>query len=184
MTTRLTRTDPETRRAKILTAARWCFLNFGFAKTSLDDIAKRATISRTLLYKTFEDKEDIFSSVFDNWLVSRHPKAKEIASGSGTPGERLLSISRLVAIEPYTEMAGAPMAAEFFDICERLDPEIDALHHRIVRECVATILEDRLSAEVFLLALDGLFADAPNPTVMKERVELLVEQFAPDSNRN
>ncbi len=35
----------------VLQAARWCFLNFGFAKTSLDDIGKRAGISRTLLYR-------------------------------------------------------------------------------------------------------------------------------------
>lgn len=27
------------RRARILTAARWCFLNFGFAKTAFEDIA-------------------------------------------------------------------------------------------------------------------------------------------------
>ena len=34
-------TDDEgaVRRAKILTAARWCFLNFGFAKTRFEDIA-------------------------------------------------------------------------------------------------------------------------------------------------
>ncbi|HEY6343699.1 MAG TPA: TetR/AcrR family transcriptional regulator [Bryobacteraceae bacterium] len=36
------------RRAKILIAARWCFLNFGFAKTAFEDIAKRANLSRTL----------------------------------------------------------------------------------------------------------------------------------------
>ena len=35
------------RRARILTAARWCFLNFGFSKTAFEDIAKRANLSRT-----------------------------------------------------------------------------------------------------------------------------------------
>lgn len=49
---------------------------------------------------------------------------------------------------------------------------------------MVTILDDPLAAEVFLLALDGLFADEPPPSVMKERVEFLVEQFAPDSKRN
>ncbi|MGH9813031.1 MAG: TetR family transcriptional regulator [Candidatus Acidiferrales bacterium] len=44
-------TDDEAaaRRARILTAARWCFLNFGFAKTAFEDIARRAGLSRTLL---------------------------------------------------------------------------------------------------------------------------------------
>ncbi|MDC6257101.1 helix-turn-helix domain containing protein [Ralstonia solanacearum] len=54
----MTREAAVARREGILQAARWCFLNFGFSKTSLDDIAKRANISRTLLYKSFRDKED------------------------------------------------------------------------------------------------------------------------------
>ena len=41
---------------KILTAARWCFLNSGFAKTAFADIAKRSNLSRTLLYWILRDK--------------------------------------------------------------------------------------------------------------------------------
>ena len=54
----LTHEAAAVRRARILTAARWCFLNFGFAKTAFEDIAKRANLSRTLLYRMFKDKED------------------------------------------------------------------------------------------------------------------------------
>jgi TetR/AcrR family transcriptional regulator, transcriptional repressor of aconitase len=62
-----------------ISAARWCFLNFGFAKTAFEDIAKRANLSRTLLYRIFKDKEEIYQSVFADWLVSRHPAAKQVA---------------------------------------------------------------------------------------------------------
>jgi AcrR family transcriptional regulator len=51
MALKITDEEAAARRLSILQAARWCFLNFGFAKTSLDDIAKRAGISRTLLYR-------------------------------------------------------------------------------------------------------------------------------------
>src|SRR5580698_4596787 len=78
-----TMTDDEAavRRARILTAARWCFLNFGFAKTAFEDIAKRAHLSRTLLYRIFNNKEEIYQAVFVDWLVSRHPAAKLAAKG-------------------------------------------------------------------------------------------------------
>ncbi|MGH8079512.1 MAG: TetR/AcrR family transcriptional regulator, partial [Lysobacter sp.] len=56
----LTDNEASVRRAAVLTAARWCFLNFGFLKTSLEDIAKRAHLSRTLLYRMFKDKDDIY----------------------------------------------------------------------------------------------------------------------------
>src|SRR5499426_4330431 len=128
--------DAAARRSKILLAARWCFLNFGFAKTSFEDIAKRANLSRTLLYRIFGDKEEIYRAVFVDWLVSRHPAAKRAAKGPGSPYERLLSVCRLMALEPWAEMVGAPMGREFLEFCDRIDPESEALHRKVALECV------------------------------------------------
>ncbi|MCP3409549.1 TetR/AcrR family transcriptional regulator [Bradyrhizobium sp. CCGB01] len=184
MTSKLTPNEAEARRHKILVAARWCFLNFGFSKTSLDDIAKRAAISRTLLYRTFKDKEDIFTAVFADWLISRHPAAKQAAAGTKPPRELLVDVCRLMVIQPWADMVGAPMAGEFFDVCERIDPEIEALHRGVAAECVAAILDgDESAAEVFLLALDGLLSDEPTPAVLEQRVQLLATRFAPSANK-
>ena len=176
-----TLSDNETaaRRARILTAARWCFLNFGLAKTAFEDIAKRAGLSRTLLYRTFKDKEDIFRAVFVDWVITRHPAAKEVANGPGSPYDRLLSVARLLAIEPWAEMVTAPMGSEFLESCGRVDPESDALHRTVSLECLATILGDAASAETFLLALYGLFADQPSLAVVEQRTQLLAARFAP-----
>jgi TetR/AcrR family transcriptional regulator, transcriptional repressor of aconitase len=178
-------TDDEAaaRRARILTAARWCFLNFGFAKTAFEDIARRAGLSRTLLYRIFKDKEDIYRAVFVDWLVSRHPAAKEAANGPGSAYERLLSVCRLMALEPWAEMVGAPMGSEFLQACERIDPESEALYRKVALECVATILGDEASAEVFLLALDGLLTDQPSMEVLEQRTQLLAARFAPRSSK-
>ena len=178
-------TDDEAavRRARILIAARWCFLNFGYAKTAFDDIAKRANLSRTLLYRIFKDKEEIYQAVFVDWLVSRQPAAKQVAKGPGSPYNRLLGICRLMALEPWAEMVGTPMGSEFLETCERIDPESEALYRKIVYKCVAAILGDEASAEVFLLALDGLFADKPSVEVLEERTKLLVMRFAPRSTK-
>src|SRR5262245_66402576 len=112
MTNKLTQEEEEARRLKILTAARWCFLNFGFSKTSLDDIAKRANISRTLLYRTFKDKEEIFTAVFAHWLVARHPEAQRAAAGPGSSYERLLDVCRLMVLAPWSYMVAAPTGGE------------------------------------------------------------------------
>jgi TetR/AcrR family transcriptional regulator, transcriptional repressor of aconitase len=178
-------TDDEAaaRRARILTAARWCFLNFGFAKTAFEDIARRAGLSRTLLYRIFKDKEDICRAVFVDWLVSRHPAAKEAANGPGSAYERLLSVCRLMALEPWAEMVGAPMGSEFLQACERIDPESEALYRKVALECVAAILGDEASAEVFLLALDGLLTDQPSMEVLEQRTQLLAARFAPHSSK-
>jgi AcrR family transcriptional regulator len=175
------KTDDElaARRASVLIAARWCFLNFGFAKTAFDDIAKRAQLSRTLLYRLFKDKEQLYQAVFVDWLVSRQPAAKAAAKGSGSPYERLLDVCRLMVLEPWAEMVNAPMGREFLEACERIDPESEALYRKIMQESVASILVDKASAEVFVLALDGLLADQPSMKLLAQRTQLLSARFAP-----
>lgn len=178
-------TDDEAaaRRARVLVAARWCFLNFGFAKTSFEDIAKRAKLSRTLLYRIFKNKEEIYQAVFVDWLVSRHPAAKQAAKGPGSPYERLLSVCRLMVLEPWAEMLGAPMGSEFFDVCAQIDPQSQALYDKVAHECIAAVLGDEASAEVFLLALGGLLSDHPAMKLMEQRTQLLVARFAPRSSK-
>jgi len=178
-----TMTDEEAavRRAGILAAARWCFLNFGFAKTSLEDIARRSNLSRTLLYRTFRDKDEIYRAVFVDWLIARHPAARQAAQGPGTPCERLLAVCRLMVLEPWAEMVGTAMGPEFLAACERIDPEGEALYREVVQDAVAAILGDEASAEVFLLALDGLLADRPPAAVLEQRTRLLAARFAPPS---
>ena len=181
MTASKSEEEVATRRTKVLLAARWCFLNFGFAKTSLEDIAKRASLSRTLLYRLFKDKEDIFKAVFADWLVSRHPEARKAAKAPGNSYDRLLNVCRLMVLEPYADMVGTPMGSEFFDACERLDPEIDALHRKVALQCVASILGNEEVAEVFLLAMDGLLADGPSTGVLDQRTRILAASFVEHS---
>lgn len=183
MALKITEEEAAARRANILQAARWCFLNFGFAKTSLDDIARRSNISRTLLYRTFRDKEDIFVAVFEHWLIARHPQAREAATGKGKAAERLLAVCRVMVFEPWADMVGAPMAAEFHDICERTNPEISRCHRQEVLACVTGILGDEIAAEVFVLALDGMLADRPSPAVLEARGQILIDRFTRASTR-
>jgi TetR/AcrR family transcriptional regulator, transcriptional repressor of aconitase len=179
----MTEDEAAARLASVLAAARWCFLNFGFAKTTFEDIAKRAQLSRTLLYRLFKDKEALYRAVFVDWLVSRQPAAKQAAKGPGTAYERLMRVCRLLALEPWAEMVGAPMGSAFFDACERIDPQSEALYRKIMLDCVVGILGDKASAVVFLLALDGLFADHPSIQVLEQRTQLLAAHFTPRSSK-
>lgn len=54
-------------REEILKAAESCFEYFGFRKTTVEDIAKAAGISRTTVYRFFKDRDALLSA-----LVDRH----------------------------------------------------------------------------------------------------------------
>lgn len=53
----------EARREQILQAAKWLFGYYGFEKTTVDDIASRASISKGSVYLEFQNKEAILLAV-------------------------------------------------------------------------------------------------------------------------
>ncbi len=178
MTQKFTENDLEERRLQILKEARWCFLNFGYDKTSLEDIAKRAGLSRTLLYKTFKNKEEIYLAVYQDWLISRHPFAVEVVQTNISSFDKLFKICKIMVLEPWADMVDTPMGSEFFNACERLDPDAGAKHRNLVLECVAEVVGSKEVAEVFVLCLDGLLTDKPTSKSLEKRMLVLSKQFS------
>ena len=63
---------PDDRRDSILAAAIGVFARYGFKKTSVEDIARAADISKQGLYLHFASKEDIFVACLKKYLVENH----------------------------------------------------------------------------------------------------------------
>jgi len=51
------------RREQLLRAAAEAFLNSGYEKTSMDDVAKAAGVTRLIVYRIFESKEALYLAV-------------------------------------------------------------------------------------------------------------------------
>ena len=177
MTQRMTEERERERRRAIVTAARWCFLHFGYGKTSLDDIAKRANISRPLIYKTFENKEEIYRAVIEDGFESRFPVAEKVLAGAGGKLEKLTRLSEIMMLEPWTEMVGAPMAAEFYETCEKVCPELGSKQQRRMVKLLQEVLGSKELAEVFMLAVYGMLEDLPSAALLRRRLVLLAERF-------
>lgn len=66
------------KRLAIVSAARQAFLEGGYAKTSMDSIAKAAGVGIKTLYRHFENKDDLFSAVMQ---AACNPEAFDEISG-------------------------------------------------------------------------------------------------------
>lgn len=60
--------DPESRLAAVLDAAVGVFARFGYRKTSMDDVARAAGVSRQGLYLSFANKEELFRRALEQSL--------------------------------------------------------------------------------------------------------------------
>jgi AcrR family transcriptional regulator len=61
----------EPRRAALLDAAVSVFARFGFRKTSMDDVARAAGVSRQGLYLLFTNKEELFRQALEHSLSAQ-----------------------------------------------------------------------------------------------------------------
>jgi AcrR family transcriptional regulator len=74
---------------RILDAARDQFAHFGVRRSSIDDIAKRAGLSRNTVFRRLGSKEELVKAVVLRELRDLIGEIDEVARQDGTPAERL-----------------------------------------------------------------------------------------------
>src|SRR6267378_2405237 len=82
----------DSRREALLEAAVGVFARYGFRKTSMDEVARAAGVSRQGLYLLFADKEELFRKALTYKLARQLSAAVIALSSTGDPLE-----ARLVA---------------------------------------------------------------------------------------
>lgn len=73
------------------TAAMECFLERGYHAVSIDEIARRAGVSKGLLYNYYQGKEGLLAEIVQT-RVNEIASVMEAASSSGSPRDCLLKI--------------------------------------------------------------------------------------------
>jgi AcrR family transcriptional regulator len=82
--------DPDSRLSTVLDAAVSVFARFGYRKTSMEDVARAAGISRQGLYLSFANKEELFRRAVEHSLSSQLACAIAELSRTETPLEARL----------------------------------------------------------------------------------------------
>lgn len=187
----------DSRRAKIVAAARELFLAKGYGATSMDEVAHRARASKTTVYTRFASKQALFAAV----LAARGDRAGmayEPGEFDGRPAREALAELG----ERFVRMVGGPdalrieliylaEAASFPDLAEayaREGPEraIAAVTAYLAdaRGCgLVDVADPRFAAIQFLVAVKGdpygidWGGAEPTPAQRRRRLEKVVALF-------
>lgn len=76
----------------ILDNARRMFTRLGFDRTSMDELAQHAGVSKATIYNHFDSKEALFDATFERLLQALPPSAELIGGPQGELSERLHAI--------------------------------------------------------------------------------------------
>ncbi|MFD6416233.1 TetR/AcrR family transcriptional regulator [Streptomyces sp. NPDC060194] len=181
------------RTVQILDAAYQCFARHGVRRTTMEDIAREAGLSRGAVYQYVRNKDDAYRRVAERLFDEALAASREAAGRAGGLSERLTAIL-MAKLELVLRIAhDSPHAAELFGEQARLIADLDARYMAAMSDLLATTLRaarpsadpaDAAELAHLLLALTrGLEADLSDPLVpvhrLRHGVALLVAGSAP-----
>ncbi|MEM8674262.1 MAG: TetR/AcrR family transcriptional regulator [Cyanobacteria bacterium P01_G01_bin.67] len=107
-------------------AAKSCFLNYGFEKTSMTDIAKQVNMSRTSIYQHFENKEAIFCTIVEQLHQETLTQAATaLNQQQGTITQHILEAFESRMIVLFALVADSIHGNELTDINSRVAAKIN-----------------------------------------------------------
>lgn len=109
--------DPNTQRQDtILDAAFHAFSTYGFRRTSMEDIAQGAAISRSALYLHFRNKDDIFKSLAKRYFEDAATAVAAALANPDRPAADALASAFLAYDGKFMEVVlGTPHGAEMLE---------------------------------------------------------------------
>lgn len=112
------------RRERILDGAFKVFLAYGYNRTTMDDIAKAAEISRPALYLIFRNKTDIYRALASRFLNAALGQTEAVLASKGTLAERLDRMCEEVFYCMMREIEATPHGADLLDMKNSLAGDV------------------------------------------------------------
>jgi AcrR family transcriptional regulator len=183
--------DADPRQKAILIAAWKSFAAYGYRKTSMDDIARGAGMSRPALYLHYRNKEDIFRSLVLYYHDQSNAAVQKALTEPGPVTRVLTAAFAAQGGDVIEAMLTSPHGMELLDTGTVLAGDIVAQSQVQLRELYADWLTDqarlrriRLSASAdevagtMTAALKGIKMSGDDYATYRSRVALLAGMIA------
>ncbi|MEU5363939.1 helix-turn-helix domain-containing protein [Streptomyces sp. NPDC005925] len=174
------------RVALILDAAYTCFTRHGVRRTTMDDIARAADMSRPAVYQHVRNKEDAFRRLVERMLQDALDASREALAQDGDLATRLTGALRAKLGMVMRVWRDSPAhAAELLAVDARVSADLVARYDESMR----ALLRDALQrsghgppaasvAELMMALTRGLEADLTDPDtpldLLRRGVELMI----------
>ena len=160
-------------KLRLLTAAREKFLESGFSKVTVDEIASGIGMSKKTVYKFFPSKEDLLRGVIRSLMMYAERRVTKIVESDAPFEEKLASILALVGgmirrMRPQFMLDMKRTAPKLWEELEtfrreRLFPKVKMIFKQAKQEGV---LRPEVNEELFFLTFLHAMQGIINPNVL------------------
>ncbi len=154
------------RRGEVLDATYECLTRYGVRRTTMEDIASAAGMSRAAVYQYVRKKDDAFRGLairlHDDAL--EHARAAAAGVGASTPEERIRGVLNAKLHLVLGMLTDSPHTAElldekgrlFGDICTRFTTDIADMLADLFSEAGISAMSPRQAADICVALVAGL----------------------------
>ncbi|QLQ40075.1 TetR/AcrR family transcriptional regulator [Micromonospora robiginosa] len=167
----------EARLETILSAAYACFTRHGMRRTTMDDIAAAAGMSRPAVYQYVRNKDDAYRRLAERLFADSLDRARRAATTGGPDlAARLHDILAAKLELTLTLHRDSPHATELLDASGKLTGDLVEAYTAELTGLVADTLADaagpraRVVADVLVALTRGLEADLTDPDLPRQRL--------------
>ena len=160
----------------IVAAAVPVFSRYGFARTSMADIAAEAGVSRATLYLHFKDKEEVFRRGCEALHAEAQGAAQAGLDGEGTLEQRLCRGLSAYMVTLMTPVLHSPHGQELFDASKSVAGAIFIANRGHLIDRVAGVIaaagkaDAHGIAEILVCAAEGIKAASPDLKAIETRI--------------
>jgi AcrR family transcriptional regulator len=135
------------KQEKVLTAAEGCFLRYGFRKTTMEDIAAAASVSRPALYLMYASKEEVLRAVIARLFARMLAEVRDGVGARADLVDALAFAFEVWYVRPFLTIRSSPDAADLLENSRRIvDAEwsrADADFEKIITQALNGSMPDR-----------------------------------------
>lgn len=171
----------DSKRDRAVIAAADIFMRYGFARTTMGDIARAAEMSRPALYLLFPGKEEVFEAAVLHLTEFRMAEIRSALIGVEGLDERLFTVCDLWLVQVYalkiTTSDASDMDDLSFPVVRKVYADLQALIAEVIEEAGAVALPATplQLARNLVYGVRGLGATATDPEDMRAMARLQID---------
>lgn len=177
-------------RERLLDAAEACFERFGLRRTTIDDVAREAKVSRSTVYRYFDGRGDLIVAAYMRESQAVNAKVRALMEKPGPFVDRLLKAT-LRSIESirsgrYLPLMLTPDGALLASRAVTASTAFNEMSRETMRpyfdrakadgEIRSDLVLDDLNEWMLRIAFSFAMVDSPRPR-SKERISFMLETF-------
>ena len=165
-------------RARILAAAERRFKHYGFAKTTMVDIASDCAMSHANVYRFYRNKTELVDAIASGWLAKSERLCQDVARRPLPAKQRLVDFVLELHRWKRREHLRDSRTHELLTVASHEGRPFVSVHLRILAGILVEIIEDGNEKREFTVRDPHLLAKIIQDATMKFCDPRLVAQYA------